>query len=69
MKLLAAVIVLLTCSPALSQDKNFHYLISGDLSGRQFGNENAKVETAVGEYIFEQIRFLKLNSVYKWRKQ
>lgn len=32
----------------------FHYLISGDLSGRTFGSENAMVERAVGEYIESQ---------------
>lgn len=33
---------------------DFHYLISGDLSGRDFGSEDAMVERAIGEYIAEQ---------------
>ena len=32
----------------------FHYLISGDLSGRTSGSENAMVERAVGEYLESQ---------------
>lgn len=31
--------------------KNFHFLISGDMIGRQFGSEDAQVETAVGDVI------------------
>ena len=33
---------------------DFDYLISGDLIGRKHGSENAKMEQAVGEYIFDQ---------------
>jgi competence protein ComEC len=37
----------------LVQYKGFHYLISGDLIGRDFGQENAEVEKAVGEFLEE----------------
>ena len=35
----------------LLEYKNFHFLISGDMIGRRFGNEDAEVETAVGDVI------------------
>ncbi len=35
----------------LLQYKKFDYLISGDMIGQKYGNENAKVEAAVGDYI------------------
>ena len=38
----------------LVEYNDFHYLIAGDLSGRDFGSEDAKVEKAVGEYIEDQ---------------
>ena len=38
----------------LIEHGDFHYLVSGDLSGRASGGENAKVEKAVGEYIESQ---------------
>lgn len=31
--------------------KDFHFLISGDMIGRQYGSEDAQVETAVGDVI------------------
>jgi beta-lactamase superfamily II metal-dependent hydrolase len=33
--------------------KGFHYLTGGDTIGRQFGQENAAVEAAIGEYLDE----------------